>query len=355
MFDNFFRDKRVFLTGHTGFKGAWFCLWLHRLGARITGYSLASPTEPSLWRLAGVDELVHSVTGDVRNQELLEVTLRDAAPDIVIHMAAQAIVLDSYADPITTYSTNMMGTVNLLEAVRRTTGIKAVIVVTTDKCYENREWVWGYREDEPLGGHDPYSSSKASAELVSAAYRRSFFAEKPEGPSLATVRAGNVIGGGDWAKDRLIPDCVRSLTAGEKLLVRNPLAVRPWQHVLDPLSGYLHLAKRLTTDGSAFAEAWNFGPDTDGARPVRWIVDRISESIIDFEWKQDRAFHPHETLHLKLDSSKARVRLGWKPCWNLEAALQKTLEWYEAWRRGQNMRDVSFKQIDEYEHIERAL
>ncbi|OPL13117.1 MAG: CDP-glucose 4,6-dehydratase [delta proteobacterium MLS_D] len=351
MLDNYFHDKRVFVTGHTGFKGSWLSLWLHRLGAQVTGYSLTPPTEPSLYRLTGLHELVRSITGDVRNLELLEATLRDTAPEIVIHLAAQAIVLDSYADPVSTYSTNVMGTVNLLEAVRRMTGIKAVIVVTTDKCYENREWVWGYREDEPLGGHDPYSSSKASAELVSAAYRRSFFTDNPEGPSLATVRAGNVIGGGDWAKDRLIPDCVRALTSGENILVRNPSAVRPWQHVLDPLSGYLNLAKRLSTDGSAFAEAWNFGPDTDEARPVSWIVDRIAENISDFEWKQDTNFHPHETLYLKLDSSKARARLGWKPRWNLDTALDKTLEWYEAWRRGQDMRDVSLKQIAEYEHI----
>jgi CDP-glucose 4,6-dehydratase len=264
-------------------------------------------------------------------------------------MAAQAIVLDSYADPITTYSTNIMGTVNLLEAVRRTTGIKAVIVVTTDKCYENREWVWGYREDEPLGGHDPYSSSKASAELVSAAYRRSFFAEKPGGPSLATVRAGNVIGGGDWAKDRLIPDCVRSLTAGEKLLVRNPSAVRPWQHVLDALAGYLLLAKRLTEEGTAFAEAWNFGPSDEDARPVRWIVEGFANQIAEFEWEQDKAFQPHEAHFLRLDSAKARSRLGWTSRWPLERALEETLSWYGAWRNGQDMREVSLGQIAAYE------
>jgi CDP-glucose 4,6-dehydratase len=352
MFDNFFHDKRVFVTGHTGFKGAWLCLWLHHLGARITGYSLHPPTEPNLYRLAEVNELVHSVTGDVRDPALLAEALRDAAPEIVIHMAAQAIVLDSYADPVSTYSTNVMGTVNLLEAIRRTTGVRAVIVVTTDKCYENREWVWGYRENEPLGGHDPYSSSKASAELVSAAYRRSFFADNHDGPSLATVRAGNVIGGGDWGKNRLIPDCVRAFASGEHILIRNPSAVRPWQHVLNPLSGYLNLAKRLATEGSAFAEAWNFGPVADEARPVQWIVDRMANDIVDFKWEQDPAFYPHETFYLKLDSTKALTRLGWKPCWNLETALDKTLEWYEAWRLEENMRHVSLRQIAEYEHDE---
>jgi CDP-glucose 4,6-dehydratase len=362
MIRQFYPNRRVFLTGHTGFKGAWLCLWLHALGAKVTGYALPPPTEPSLYRLAGVEELVTSVSEDVRDLESLKKAMSKATPEIVIHMAAQAIVRDSYDDPVATFSTNIMGTVNLLEAVRHTPGVKAVVVVTTDKCYENREWAWGYRENEPLGGHDPYSSSKASAELVSAAYRRSFFNKEGENhqntitvPSLATARAGNVIGGGDWAKDRLIPDCIRALDAGEKILIRNPSAVRPWQHVLEPLVGYLVLAERLATEGSPFAEAWNFGPPDDEARPVRWIVDRMTEQIPGFGWIQDSAQHPHEAHYLKLDSSKARARLGWRPRWPLETALDKTVEWYEALRRGDRMRDVTFGQIADYERQGEAL
>jgi len=361
MYNGFYNNRRVFVTGHTGFKGAWLCLWFHSLGARVTGYALDPPTDPSLFMLCSIDELVTSIRGDVRNLAPLAEALRAADPEIVIHMAAQAIVRDSYDDPVATFSTNIMGTVNLLEAVRHVPSVKAVIVVTTDKCYENREWVWGYRENEPLGGHDPYSSSKACAELVAAAYRRSFFTASPQDPEgsgqphLATARAGNVIGGGDWAKDRLIPDCVRALSAGEKLLIRHPSAVRPWQHVLEPLTGYLMLAARLCSEGASFADAWNFGPSEEDARPVGWIVERLATTIPGFAWEKDGRLQPHEASHLRLESSKARARLGWRHRWPLETALDKTMAWYEAWRQGGNMREVSLRQIADYENCLGAL
>jgi CDP-glucose 4,6-dehydratase len=355
MFNNTYLNKRVFVTGHTGFKGGWLCLWLYSLGAKVTGYALEPPTEPSLFRLCRIDELAASVTGDVRDPMPLQRALREASPEIVIHMAAQAIVRDSYRDPVETYAVNVMGTVNLLEAVRHQPGVKAVVVVTTDKCYENREWVRGYRENEPLGGHDPYSSSKACAELVTTAYRRSFFdappqaSESPIFPPVATARAGNVIGGGDWAKDRLIPDCIRALVAGEKLLIRHPTAVRPWQHVLESLAGYLMLAERLLTNGGAFAEAWNFGPSEGDARPVGWIVERFAKTIPGFAWEKEDAIQPYEANVLRLDSGKSRARLGWRPRWPLETALDNTVAWYEAWRRGEEMRGVSLRQIADYE------
>jgi CDP-glucose 4,6-dehydratase len=346
MFDNFFVNKRVFVTGHTGFKGGWLCLWLHALGAKVTGYALNPPTEPSLFRLCRIDELVKSIIGDVRDPVSLQRTLREDSPEIVIHMAAQAIVRDSYRDPVETYAVNVMGTVHLLEAVRRQPGVKAVVVVTTDKCYENREWVWGYRESEPLGGHDPYSSSKACAELVTAAYRHSFFGVPQQ---VATARAGNVIGGGDWAKNRLIPDCIRALTASQTIRIRHPSAVRPWQHVLEPLAGYLMLTERLVAEGSAFAEAWNFGPSEEDARPVGWIVEHFAKTIPGFAWEKEDAIQPHEANALRLDSGKARARLGWRPRWPLETALEKTMTWYEAWQQGEDMRDVSLRQIADYE------
>lgn len=356
MLEQFFHNRKIFLTGHTGFKGSWLCLLLHALGAKVTGFALDSPTEPSLYRLGRLDELINSITGDVRELESLELAMKNSVPEIVIHMAAQAIVRDSYEKPVDTFATNVMGTANLLEAVRRTPDIRAVVVVTTDKCYENREWIWGYRENESLGGHDPYSSSKAAAELVTDAYRRSFFnttdsssKEKEQHPFVATARSGNVIGGGDWAKDRLIPDCVQSLTTGEALLIRNPSAIRPWQHVLDSLAGYLMLAERLATEGSAFAEAWNFGPSDENTRPVRWIVESFADRFSEFQWEQDKSFQPHEAHLLRLDSSKARSRIKWKPQWTLDRALDETLTWYDAWRSGKNMREISFDQIASYE------
>ena len=349
----FWKNRRVFLTGHTGFKGSWLSLWLHALGARVTGYALAPPTVPSLYELAGVDRLVASVISDVRDGSALTRALRDARPEIVIHMAAQPLVRESYKLPAETYAINVLGTVNLLEAVRGTDGIRAVINITTDKCYENREWLWGYRENEPLGGFDPYSSSKACSELVTAAYRSSFFPpdrHRAHGVGIATARAGNVLGGGDWAADRLLPDCVRAILAGRPILIRNPQAVRPWQHVLDPLSGYLTLAQSLVKDGPAFSEAWNFGPDDDDSRPVEWLVRRFCQAWGgDAAFEIDRAVHPHEAGTLTLDCTKARTKLHWRPRWDLGTAVDSIARWTRAYRDKQDLRVLCLGQIEEYQ------
>ena len=349
---SFWKGKRVFITGHTGFKGSWFCLWLRSLGAEVTGYALAPPTEPSLYELCSLDGLVNSTIADVRDVERLKSAVVEAVPEIVVHMAAQPLVRESYKNPIETYSTNVMGAVNVLEAVRVCDSVRVVVNITTDKCYENKEWVWGYREDEPLGGYDPYSSSKACSELVTSAYRSSFF--NPEkyndhGVAVASARAGNVIGGGDWARDRLIPDCVEALLKDEKILIRNPFSVRPWQHILEPLSGYLVLAQKLFEKGPEFAGAWNFGPDESDARPVQWLVEKICEKwggIATYEIGEGE--HPHEAHYLKLDCSKAKTELGWCPRWNLEKAISAIIEWTEAYRDKKDLKEVSFRQIEEY-------
>ena len=343
----FWSNRRVFLTGHTGFKGTWLSLWLHQLGAQVTGYALEPPTKPSLFELARVGELVDSHIADVRDAECLSRRLSEAGPDIVIHMAAQPLVRDSYRIPTETYATNVMGTVHLLEAVRGCASVKAVVNVTTDKCYENREWIWGYREDEPMGGHDPYSSSKACSELITLAYRSSFF--EASNVAVATARAGNVIGGGDWAADRLVPDFLRAIDAGEKLTIRSPQSIRPWQHVLEPLSGYLKLAEHLFTAGSAFSEPWNFGPADNDARSVGWIVECLASMRPDIVWECDTTSQLHEAHYLKLDSSKAHIRMGWQPRWDLKAALAKTMEWHQAWRQSCDMREISLRQIAEYQ------
>ena len=347
----FWRGRRVFLTGHTGFKGGWLSLWLAELGAEVHGYALAPPTEPNLFTTAGVEKrLAASTLADIRDAAKLEQAMQAARPEVVLHLAAQPLVRQSYAEPVETYSVNVMGTVNLLEAVRKTPGVRAVVNVTTDKCYENREWVWPYRENEALGGHDPYSSSKACSELVTAAWRRSFL--DAAGVQLASARAGNVIGGGDWAADRLLPDFLRALDAGKPLVVRSPQATRPWQHVLEPLSGYLMLAERLCTEGAAFAEAWNFGPDEADARPVEWIVETLCARMTDATWQRDTAPQPHEAHTLRLDSAKAHARLGWQPRWNLQRALEATLDWHQAWKAGTDMADFSLRQIRAYEATE---
>lgn len=348
----FWHGKRVFITGHTGFKGSWLCLLLNRLGAEVTGYALDPPTNPSLFELARIVELVTSVTADIRDGELLAAEMAKAAPEIVIHMAAQPLVRDSYKIPVETYSTNVMGTVNLLEAVRRISGIRAVVNVTTDKVYENREWAWGYRENEPFGGHDPYSNSKACSELVTAAYRSSYFNPSEyarHGVALATARAGNVIGGGDWAGDRLIPDILRAVLAGEPVVIRNPKAIRPWQHVLEPLTGYLLLAQKLFEQGPDYATGWNFGPFDEDARPVEWLAGRLCEL-----WgenaacRMDVGVHPHEAHYLKLDCSKARAELGWRPRWGLEKALESIVDWTRSYRDGKDLRLECLRQITEY-------
>jgi CDP-glucose 4,6-dehydratase len=348
----FWQGKKVFITGHTGFKGSWLCLWLQSLGAKVTGYALRPPTQPSLFELCRVNELVTSVIGDVRDSEVLAKAMLTAQPEIVIHMAAQALVRDSYNNPVDTYAINVMGTVHVLDAVRACKSVKAVVNVTTDKCYENKEWEWGYRENEPMGGYDPYSNSKGCSELVTSSYRSSFFNPneyKKHGVGVASARAGNVIGGGDWAADRLIPDCINALLQNEKIRIRNPYSIRPWQHVLEPLSGYLLLAQRLYENGAIFAEGWNFGPNENDAKPVEWIVRKMCE-----EWGRnvtyevDKGAHPHEAYYLKLDCSKAKSRLHWQPSWDLEQALGKIIEWVHAYQKKVNMRDICLMQIQEY-------
>jgi CDP-glucose 4,6-dehydratase len=344
----FWRGKRVFLTGHTGFKGGWLTLWLADMGAEVHGYALAPPTVPNLFTVANLqDRLVRSTIADIRDAAALAQAMQTAQPDIVLHLAAQPLVRYSYAAPVETYAVNVMGTVNLLEAVRLTPSVKAVVNVTTDKCYENREWVWPYRENEAMGGFDPYSSSKACSELVTAAYRCSFL--DAAGIQLASARAGNVIGGGDWADDRLVPDFLRALDAGRALTIRSPQATRPWQHVLEPLSGYLMLAERLFTGGHGFAEAWNFGPEETDARPVQWIVEYLCGQVPGAVWQCDAAPQPHEANMLKLDSSKAKAQLGWRPRWDLQTALGMTLAWHQAWKQGLDMAATCVQQAQAYE------
>ncbi|HEX5337629.1 MAG TPA: CDP-glucose 4,6-dehydratase [Gallionella sp.] len=343
----FWRGKRVLITGHTGFKGSWLSLWLQSMGAEVTGYALAPPSNPSLFETARIADVMTSITGDVRNLADVRAAFAKHQPEIVIHMAAQSLVRHSYREPVATYATNVMGTVHVLEAVRNTPSVRAVVNITSDKCYENREWVWGYRENEAMGGFDPYSSSKGCAELVTAAYRNSFF---QQGAAVASARAGNVIGGGDWADDRLIPDMVRAISENRPVLIRNPHAIRPWQHVLEPLAGYLLLARRLYEEGAAYAEGWNFGPADDDAKPVQWIVARYTQLWGDGAgWTLDQAEHPHEAHYLKLDCAKAKTRLGWQPKWQLAQALERISAWHKAHRQGRDMREFTLEQIAAYQ------
>ena len=348
----FWKGKRVFLTGHTGFKGSWLSLWLQSMGAQVVGYALAPPTNPSLFVATNAAEEMTSLVGDIRDFSSLSSAFLKYQPEIVIHMAAQPLVRYSYVNPIETYSTNLMGTVHLLEASRLAGSVRAIVNVTSDKCYENHEWLWGYRENEPMGGHDPYSSSKGCAELITSAYRSSYFNPMDyanHGIALATARAGNVIGGGDWAEDRLIPDIMNALTHGNPVNIRNPHAIRPWQHVLEPLSGYLLLAERLYKEGTSYAEGWNFGPSDEDAKPVLWITERLIDMWGEgASWVLDEKSHPHEAHHLKLNCSKAKARLDWYPRWHLEDALSAIVDWHRAYQHGKNMHDLTLHQIRTY-------
>ena len=341
---HFWAGRRVFVTGHTGFKGGWLSLWLQQLGADVHGYALPPATLPALFDEARVADGMQSTFGDVRDYPALAEAVAAARPEIVLHLAAQPLVPLSYAEPVATFATNAMGTVHLLEAVRHTPGVRAVVVVSSDKCYENREWVWGYRETDPLGGHDPYSASKGCTELIVAAYRRAFLAEL--GIPVASARAGNVIGGGDWTTSRLVPDVLAAFAAGTPVSLRNPGAIRPWQHVLEPLSGYLALAQRLADEGAAWADAWNFGPHEADARTVTWVVDRLARGWgPDARWTTAIEALPHEAHTLKLDCSKAHSRLGWQPRWNADTAIARSLAWHHAWRSGADMQRYTLDEI----------
>ena len=347
-----YKNRRVLITGHTGFKGSWLCLLLNQLGADVYGYALEPPTTPSLFKEAKLNEWISSFIGDVRDYDKLSNVMSKVQPEIVIHMAAQPLVRESYKIPVETYAINVMGTVHLLEACRNTPSVKAIVNVTTDKCYENREWHWGYRENEPMGGYDPYSNSKGCSELVTSAYRNSYFNPKDyqkHGVALASARAGNVIGGGDWADDRLIPDFIRAISKGEKVQIRSPYAIRPWQHVLEPLTGYLILAAKLFSEGAAYAQGWNFGPDDSDAKNVEWIT-----TILCKLWGDGASFsidtnpQPHEANYLKLDCSKAKAELDWSPKWNIETTLKTIVDWNKAFIRGENIRRVTEAQIIQY-------
>jgi CDP-glucose 4,6-dehydratase len=356
MTESFWRGKRVLITGHTGFKGSWLSLWLTRMGAQVSGYALAPATQPSLFELARVAGGMDSTIGDVRDLAALAACLARAAPDVVFHLAAQALVRDSYRDPVETFATNVMGTVNVFEAIRRMTAPPRVVInITSDKCYENREWVWGYRENDPMGGHDPYSASKGCAELVTASMRRSFFPPEKlaeHGVAVASVRAGNVIGGGDWAKDRLVPDMIRAFSESRPVIIRYPNATRPWQHVLEPLSGYLCLAERLwqPADAATFADGWNFGPADDDSRSVGWITAALCKRWGQgATWQTPPDVQPHEAHSLRLDCAKARTLLHWRPRWSLDATLEHIVAWHQAHLAGNDMRTVTLDQIRAYE------
>jgi CDP-glucose 4,6-dehydratase len=344
----FWKGKRVFLTGHTGFKGSWLSLWLNSMDSVVKGYSLEPNTNPSLFRILSLQDSIDNEIGDIRDLSKLKDSIVAFKPEIVIHMAAQPLVRYSYKEPVETYSTNVMGTANVLEAIRLCDTIKAVLVVTTDKVYENKEWSWGYRENEPLGGYDPYSSSKACAELVTSAYRQSFFSSL-DSPSVATARAGNVIGGGDWSQDRLIPDAIKAFEENISLIVRNPYATRPWQHVLEPLSGYLMLAENLFNEGDEYAKSWNFGPEDRDCKSVKWILDDLVKIWgNNSSWVLEQTHQPHEANYLKLDCSKAKTELNWYPRWKISDVLEMIVEWHKSYQSGATMKDVCLQEIKNY-------
>lgn len=345
--EEFWKGKRVFLTGHTGFKGSWISLWLFSLGVEVKGYSLSPSTTPSLYEEARIDGLIDSEIGDIRDLQKIKKSMLDFNPDILIHMAAQPLVRYSYKFPVETYEVNVLGTVNVLEAARGCSNLKSIVNITTDKCYENQEHDVGYKEEDPMGGYDPYSSSKGCAELVTSAYRRSFFQD--QGIGLASVRAGNVIGGGDWAEDRLIPDILRSFEKNIPVMIRNPKSTRPWQHVLEPLSGYMALAQKLYNNPKLYAEGWNFGPNDNDVQPVSWILDKMIGKWGSAQWKLDECSHPHEAGYLRLDISKAKERLNWGPVWSLDKALNLIVEWQMQYLKGLDVQDISLRQIKLYQ------
>ncbi len=345
----FWNGKKVFITGHTGFKGSWLSLWLQEMGAFVKGYALEPNTTPNLFTQANVGSNMDSEIGDITDLNLVTESMKSFNPEVVIHMAAQPLVRFSYQEPALTYATNVMGTVNVLEAARKCSNLKAIVSVTTDKCYENKEWAWGYRENESMGGHDPYSSSKGCAELVTAAYRKSFFNDE-NSAFLASARAGNVIGGGDWSDDRLIPDILRAFEKNEPVVVRNPLSTRPWQHVLEPISGYLVLAQHLYEEGSNVAEGWNFGPKDEDCKPVSWILDRMVTNWGNgASWELDINNNPHEAGYLKLDCSKAAMRLNWYPKWNLEYTLESIINWHQHYLGQKNIQELCLLEIAKYQ------
>lgn len=350
--DSFWKNKRVLITGHTGFKGSWLSLWLQKLQAEVVGFALSPSTNPSMFEIAEVAQGMTSIAGDIRNFDHVLSVIKEYKPEIIFHLAAQSLVRRSYKNPLETYSTNVMGTAHVFEAARLTQGVRVIINVTSDKCYENREWDWGYRENDALGGFDPYSNSKGCSELITSAYRNSFFNPKDyktHGVNLASVRAGNVIGGGDWSEDRLISDIMRAWFTGDTLVVRSPEAIRPWQHVLEPLTGYMILAQNLWGRGPQFADSWNFGSDDDDCRPVSWIVKKTAELWGDeTSWKISDNPSLHETNVLKLDCMKAKTRLNWRPKWNLETALAKTVNWFKSYKNSQDMKLETLQQIEDY-------
>ena len=347
MKNEFWKGKKVFITGHTGFKGGWLVQTLKILGADIKGYSLESNTKPSFFKITNVENGIISEIGDIRNLEKLSMSISEFKPEVVFHLAAQPLVRYSYENPKETYEVNVMGTLNLLEAVRRGNSIKAVVLITTDKCYENKEWDYGYREIDPMGGHDPYSSSKGCCELLISSYRNSYFSQSET--KIASARAGNVIGGGDWSEDRLIPDILKAIENNQAPILRNPLAIRPWQHVLEPIKGYLQLAENLYSSENGFDEPWNFGPNDTDCKSVEWITNSLlSLSNKTFTWIQDKNFNPHEAELLKLDISKARNRLNWSPKWELSYSLQKIVQWQQEFLSGKNTEEITNKQIIEY-------
>jgi len=354
---SFWKGRNVFVTGHTGFKGSWLSLWLDTLGAKVSGYALDAPTQPNLFEQAEVGRAVRSIRADIRDFPRLKSALAESRPDVIIHMAAQSVVRRGYEDPIETYSSNVMGTVNLLEAVRQLGQPCVLVNVTSDKCYANREWVWGYRENEPVGGRDPYSSSKGCAELVTTAYRESFFAPESfegHGVAIASARAGNAIGGGDWTSGQLIPDLMKAFLAGEPCLIRSPSAIRPWQFVLEPLRGYLVLVERLAEDAGRFGSAWNFGPAEADVKPVSWVADEVARSWGQrASWSKDGGTHPPEAQYLKLDSSKARASLEWYPVLSLNESIDWIVKWYRAYEAGDDLRRVTRGQIERYDALSR--